>query len=221
MLVFNKKLLFVILISNVLSAEQIYKLATPITKVDYAKWDISIFADGKNLPLGQGNYEDGKKIFVNKCASCHGEAGKGGIRLDPYRKPIATLVKSKGDRLTGEHPKKNIGTYWQHASLLFDYIRRTMPYQDPKSLTTNEIYSLSAYLLAENGIIKKETIISQKNLATLKMPNANGFICDNHVDTKSLACMHGCLIPKDKSFNKDVKIDMHDYLQSDCLKELH
>lgn len=221
MLVFNRlslTLIIFILTIGLNAQEGKYGLGTKISPDEYKAWDISIFADGKNLPKGSGDYQDGKTIFANKCAYCHGDEGKGGIRLDKYRNPIDTLVKSKDDTLTGEHPKKNIGTYWQHATLLFDYIRRTMPYEDPKSLTTHELYSLSAYLLTENKIISKNMILTEKNLAKIKMPNAEGFICDNHVDTKSLACMKDCPLPNDKAFNKDVLIDMNDYLTSDCLK---
>lgn len=94
-----------------------------------------------------------------------------------------------------------------------------MPYENPKSLTTNEIYSLTAYLLAENKIISQNKVITEKNLAEIKMPNANGFICENYVDTKSVLCMKECLVPEDKDFNKGVVIDTKDYLKSDCLIE--
>ena len=222
MLVFNRLTqltLGVVLISTLSATEHKYNLGTNISPSEYKAWDISIFADGKNLPKGSGNYKDGKEIFATKCAYCHGDSGKGGIKLDKYRSPIATLVRSKDDTLSGENPKKNIGTYWQHSTLLFDYIRRAMPYENPKSLTTDELYSLSAYLLAENKIISKDTIVTEKNLAQIKMPNAEGFICDNHVDTKNIPCMKDCLTPEDKNFNKGVVVDMKDYLKSDCLIE--
>ena len=219
MLVYKSLLLTLALVFSILTlnAGDKYNLATKVSKAEYSKWDISIFPDGKNLPKGSGNYKDGQAIFANKCAYCHGEGGKGGIKLDRYRGAIATLVKSKDDTLKGDTPHKNIGTYWQHATLLFDYMRRTMPYENPKSLTTDELYSLSAYLLAQNKIISKETIVTEKNLAKIKMPNAEGFICDNHVDTKSIPCMKDCLTPEDQDFNKGVVVDMKDYLKNDCL----
>jgi len=222
MLVFNRLTqltLSLVLISMLSATEDKYNLGTKISPNEYKAWNISIFADGKNLPQGSGNYKEGKEIFANKCAYCHGDNGKGGIKLDKYRSPIATLVKSKEDTRLGDTPKKNIGTYWQHSTLLFDYIRRAMPYENPKSLSTNEIYSLTAYLLAENKIISEDMLITEKNLASIKMPNANGFICENYVDTKSLPCMKNCLTPKDKEFNKGVIIDTKDYLKSDCLIE--
>jgi cytochrome c len=92
-----------------------------------------------------------------------------------------------------------------------------MPYQAPKSLTADELYALSAYLLAENKIITKETTLSQKNLAKIKMPNYDGFICDNRVDTKSVRCMKNCPLPTNKAYNQGVEIDKIDHLTSDCL----
>jgi len=194
-----------------------YLLAEKVTSDAMKSWNISIFPDGKNLPDGQGDYQTGKKLYDNLCAACHGENGKGGIKLDPYRGAIDTLVKGKNDSLTSEKPKKSIGTYWQYAPLLFDYIRRTMPYQAPKSLKDNEVYALTAYLLAENGIISKDTVIDKSSLPKVKMPNLNGFICDNRIDTKSVRCMKNCPLPGEKDFNKGIKVDDKDDLKSDCL----
>ena len=215
-----KRILLPLLITTALFASERvgeYGLATPISAQAYKAWDISVYPDGTNLPEGSGDYADGKELFAQQCASCHGEDGTGGVKLDPYRKPIATLVKDGSDSLRAEKPKKNIGTYWQYAPLLFDYMRRTMPYQAPKSLTSNELYALTAYLLAENGIISKEVTLTQKNLAKIKMPNHDGFICDNRVDTKSVRCMKNCPLPADKAYNQGVEIDNVDHLTSDCL----
>ena len=209
-------LLFIL---NLQAGERVgkYLLAEKITSEEMQSWDISIFADGTNLPEGSGNYKTGKVLYDNLCMACHGENGKGGIKLDPYRGAIETLVQSKGDSLTSENPKKNIGTYWQYAPLLFDYMRRTMPYQSPKSLSADELYALTAYLLAENDIIAKELMIDKNNLSKIKMPNVHGFICDNKVDTKSVPCMKDCPLPGEKGYNELVQIDNKDYLKSDCL----
>jgi len=195
-------------------------LATPITPKQYKAWDISIMPDGRGLPQGSGDHKTGKKLFEQQCAACHGEAGTGGIRLDPYRAPIATLVDHNNSiehSLTSGSPRKTIGSYWQYSTTLFDYIRRTMPFQDPKSLSDDEVYALCAYLLAENEIIAKDKVLDNTNLAKVRMPNVDGLICDNRVDTMSLACMHDCPLPNEKSFNVGVVIDDTDHLESDCL----
>ncbi len=210
---------FLLLSLNAEAEERVgkYLLAEKISPEMVQSWDISIFPDGKNLPEGQGDHKTGKVLYDNLCMACHGENGKGGIKLDPYRGAIETLVKDANDTLTSDDPKKNVGTYWQYAPLLFDYMRRTMPYQAPKSLSADELYALTAYLLAENGIISKELVLNKDNLAKIKMPNVDGFICDNRVDTKSVLCMKNCPLPGEKDYNKWVKIDNRDYLKSDCL----
>lgn len=193
-----------------------YQLAEPISKDALKAWNISVYPNGKNLPEGSGSYEKGKTLYVQQCMSCHGEDGKGGIKLDPYRGAIERLVKSNQDTLVSERPQKNIGTYWQYAPLVFDYIRRTMPYQAPKSLDDDEVYALTAYLLAENGIIDKSMVVNKNNLAKVKMPNIDGFICDNKIDTKSAPCMKNCLLPGDVNYQW-LTVDSTDHLKSDCL----
>jgi len=98
-----------------------------------------------------------------------------------------------------------------------NFFGRTMPYQVPKSLSNDEVYALTAYLLAENSIISKKKVINKENLAKIKMPNVNGFICDNRVDTKSIPCMKHCPLPNEKGFNEGVVPDNVDHLKSDCL----
>ncbi len=220
MFVFKRLLLSSLLLTLTLSAQERvgkYQLADKISKNAYSTWDITIFPDGKNLPTGKGSYTEGKVLYNNLCMACHGENGKGGVQLDPYRNPIDTLVKSKGDSLRAQKPKKNIGTYWQYAPLLFDYIRRAMPYQAPKSLTDDEVYALTAYLLAENKIIPKTLVLNKSNLAHVKMPNVDGFICDNRVDALGTPCMSNCPVPSDKGYTQPVKSDQEDHLKSDCL----
>jgi len=193
-----------------------YQLAEPISDVGLKAWNISVYPDGKNLPEGRGSYAQGKVLYEEQCMACHGENGQGGIKLDPYRGAIAKLVKNKQDSLTSDQPQKSIGTYWQYAPSLFDYIRRTMPYQAPKSLSDDEVYVVTAYLLAENGIIERSMVLTKNNLAKVKMPNVNGFLCDNKIDTKSKPCMKNCHLPRDKNYQW-LKLDSKDNLQSDCL----
>jgi hypothetical protein len=144
------------------------KLGEPMSPADLAAWDISIAPDGVGLPQGQGTSAQGEAIFAGKCQACHGEKGAG--------KPNDVLVGGIGSLATGQTPVKTVGSYWPYATTLFDYIRRAMPYNEPKSLTADETYALSAYILALNGIIGASDVLDAQSLPKVKMPNRDGFI---------------------------------------------
>jgi mono/diheme cytochrome c family protein len=141
-------------------------LGKPITQSDLAEWDINILPDGTNLPPGSGKSADGAKIFAEKCALCHGDNGKGG----------------RAARLVGGPPKasldggKTIANYWPYATTLFDFIRRAMPFTQPRSLSDQEVYALSAYLLAENKLIGENDEINATTLPKVRMPNRDNFV---------------------------------------------
>lgn len=139
------------------------------TKEDIAALDIDIRPDGKGLPPGSGTAALGEVIYTNKCASCHGVDGKEikGIKL-----PGPPLVTGKGKA-------KTIGNYWPYATTLFDYVRRAMPYNAPGSLTNDEVYSLSAWLLSANKVIKPTEVMSARTLAKVMMPAQKLFIVDD------------------------------------------
>ncbi len=143
------------------------QLGTPITPAELAAWDLSIQPDGRGLPAGSGNAVAGKTIFAEKCVVCHGEEGKG--------QPFDRLVGGQGT-LASATPVKTVGSYWPYASTVFDYIRRAMPLVAPQSLTNDEVYSLTAYLLSLNGVIKERDVMNAKTLAKVKMPNQGNFI---------------------------------------------
>jgi len=138
------------------------RVATPD---EIAAWDISIDPSGAGLPAGSGNARAGAAIFTAKCAGCHGETGGG--------KPNDALV---GGSLTATPPVKTVGSYWPYATTLFDYIRRAMPWTNPKSLTDDEVYAVSAYILNLNGIIGANDTMNAQTLAKVSMPNRDGFI---------------------------------------------
>jgi S-disulfanyl-L-cysteine oxidoreductase SoxD len=153
------------------------------TDQEIAGWNIDVARDGKDLPPGSGSVQDGRKIFEEKCASCHGESGEGGV----------------GDRLVGgqgtlasNKPVKTVGSFWPYAPTLFDYIRRAMPMNAPQSLSNQEIYALSAYILNLNGLVAENAILDAKSLADVKMPNRNGFVADPRPDVKDTACSVNC-----------------------------
>jgi cytochrome c len=141
-------------------------------------WDFAISPDGKELPPGSGSATEGAKIYASQCAGCHGKTGKEG--------PNDVLVGGQGTLNTNK-PVKTVGSYWPYATTVWDYINRAMPYNKPGSLSADEVYSLTAYLLSLNGIIKEDAVMNRKTLPQVKMPNRNGFIGDPRPDWKSPA----------------------------------
>jgi cytochrome c len=138
----------------------------PISPADDAAWDISIGPDGVGLPPGSGTPAQGAVVYAQKCAVCHGDKGEGKIN--------ARLV---GGQITGDGPVvKTVGSYWPYATTLFDFVRRAMPWNQPKSLTNDEVYAVSAYVLRMNNIIGENDVMDAKTLPQVKMPNRDGFI---------------------------------------------
>ncbi|MBD1434546.1 cytochrome c [Sphingobacterium sp. DN00404] len=141
-----------------------FGIGRPADKSFIAKWDIDVRPDGKGLPKGEGNVKDGAVVYQNKCASCHGVNG--------YEGPEDKLVTDSTGRNT-------IGNYWPYATTIFDYVRRAMPFNAPGSLTDQEVYDITAYLLYLNGIIQEEYIITEKTLPAVEMPAKKRYILDD------------------------------------------
>jgi len=145
-------------------------LGKPLSEADIKQWDIAILPDGSNLPPGSGTPAKGAKIFAEKCSACHGDAGKGGVA--PY---YPALVG--GQPLTnGIDTVKTIANYYAYPTTIFDYTRRGMPYNMPRSLTDDEVYSLTAYILALNNLIVQDDVMDANTLPKVKMPNRDNFI---------------------------------------------
>lgn len=143
------------------------KLGRPASPEQIARWQISVMPDGSGLPAGQGSVEQGKIIYVEQCQSCHGPEGQGAS---------ADQLAGASMALTDAWPEKTIGTYWPYATTLFDFNRRSMPMQAPGSLSNDEVYAVTAYLLYLNGIIAEKAILNALSLANIRMPNRDGFI---------------------------------------------
>jgi len=157
----------------------------PISEADIAAWNIDIRTpDGKGLPKGKGSVAEGKALFAQQCSACHGDDAKGGPMY-------GTMVGGIGSFTTNVRVLTP-GSMYPYAPILFDYIRRAMPMDHPQSLSTNEIYAVSAYILNLNGIVPDNAVMDQNTLAKVQMPNRNGFIVDDRPDTKAVRCMTNC-----------------------------
>ena len=142
-------------------------LGVPATPEQIAGWDISIDPSGANLPAGSGSVAQGAAVYMTYCLACHGEGGQGATN--------DRLVGGHGS-LASDSPIKTVGSYWPYATTLFDYIRRAMPFTLPGSLTDEQAYALTAYLLELNGIIDEDTVINAQTLPAVEMPNRDGFV---------------------------------------------
>ena len=142
-------------------------LGRPATPAEISRWDREVAPDGTGLPPGKGTAREGEGVYEKQCLSCHGKDGLGdsGDQLAGARKG-----------LTSDYPEKTIGNFWPYATTLFDFIRRSMPMTAPQSLSDDEVYAVTAYLLYLNGIIGENDEMNAKTLPRVKMPNRNGFI---------------------------------------------
>jgi S-disulfanyl-L-cysteine oxidoreductase SoxD len=146
------------------------KLGTPISEADIAAWDIAILPSGAGLPPGQGTPAEGAKIFAEKCSACHGDAAKGGVA------PYYPALIGGAPLTSGIETQKTIANYYAYATTVFDYIRRAMPYNMPRSLNDHEVYALTAYILSLNKLIGENDVMDAKTLPQVKMPNRDNFI---------------------------------------------
>ncbi|CUX82776.1 MAG: sulfur dehydrogenase diheme cytochrome c subunit SoxD [Roseibaca calidilacus] len=152
-------------------------------------WDVAVLPDGTGLPEGSGDVYDGEEAWINNCASCHGDFAEGAG---------AWPVIAGGDgTLTDARPVKTVGSYWPYLSTVFDYVHRSMPFGAAQILTYDETYAITAYILYSNGIVDDDFVLSRDNFTEVNMPNVDGFIVDDRVDTEfplfvTEPCMSDC-----------------------------
>lgn len=161
------------------------RFGQPISEADLAAWNIDVrTSDGLGLPPGRGSVAEGKPIYDAKCAVCHGPDAKGGPVYGSMVGGIGSMTKSP--RILTP------GSMYPYAPILFDYIRRAMPMDRPQTLSANETYALTAYLLNLNGLVPAGAVMDATSLPRVQMPNRNAFIVDDRPDSKAVRCMTNC-----------------------------
>ena len=166
-----------------------YNVGHIATPEQIAGWDIDIRPDGLGAPHGHGSVKDGEKVYIDKCAACHGEFGESAGRWPQ-------LAQGKGT-LASHDPVKTVGSYFPYLSSVFDYIRRAMPFGDAQSLSSDELYAVVAYVLNLNDIVDDKFVLSKETWGRVKMPNKGGFYDDDREKTEKAfwnpnPCMKDC-----------------------------
>lgn len=165
-----------------------FGLGREATPEEVAAWDIDIRPDGRGLPVGSGDVFTGEEVYVDRCASCHGDFGEAVDRWP---------VLAGGDgTLASEDPVKTVGSYWPYLSTVWDYVHRAMPFGDAQSLTDDEVYAITAYILYLNDLVDDDFELSHENFAEVRLPNEEGFHPDDRMETavwaKREVCMENC-----------------------------
>ncbi len=155
---------------------------------EIAAWNLDVSPDGTGLPVGSGSVEDGEYLFSDKCAVCHGEFAEG---VDNWPK-----LAGGEDTLARKDPIKTVGSYWPYLSTVWDYAHRSMPFGDAQSLTVDETYAITAYIIYSNNLVDDDFVLSNENFLEVEMPNADGFIIDDRAETEypnfTNRCMENC-----------------------------
>ena len=165
-----------------------YELGAPASAELIAGWDIDVRPDGQGLPPGQGTAAGGEETFVARCAACHGEFGEAVGRFP--------VLIGGSDSLDTSNPVKTVSSYWPYATTLWDYIHRAMPFGDAQSLTDDETYAVTAYVLYLNDLVEEDFVLDRDSLPSIEMPNRDGFIAtDPRPDTPvGEPCMTDCKV---------------------------
>lgn len=168
----------------------VFHLGREALSEEIAAWDIDIRPDGTGLPEGRGTVAQGEPIYTDNCAVCHGDFGEGTGRWP--------VLAGGFDSLTEERPEKTIGSYWPYLSTVYDYVRRAMPFGDARSLSDDDVYALTAYLLYLNDVVTEEDFeLSKENFTEIRLPNEENFFMDDrasepHYAKKAEPCMKDC-----------------------------
>ena len=163
-------------------------LGRAATENELKAWDIDIRPDGAGLPAGSGSVLSGEETYTENCASCHGDFGEG---IDRWPELAGGF-----DTLNSEDPVKTIGSYWPYLSTVWDYVHRAMPFGNAQSLTDDDVYSITAYILYLNDLVEEDFELSNKNFSSISLPNEKNFFHDNRntLENKQFVkrCMQNC-----------------------------
>ena len=161
------------------------RLGKAVSERSLAAWDIDVrTTDGLGLPPGSGSVAAGKRVYETQCIACHGADAKGGSMFGPMVGGIGSF-KTNTRVLT-------VGSMYPYAPVLFDYVRRAMPLTAPQSLSNDETYAVSAYLLHLNGLVPATAVMNRETLTAVQMPNRDNFIVDTRPDTQAVRCSSHC-----------------------------
>ena len=158
---------------------QAFDFGTTPVAAELAAIDIDVSPDGTGLPAGSATAVKGEKVYAEKCAACHGDKLQGVKAAGG-----AALIGGRGT-VGSAKPKKTVESYWPYATTLFDYVRRAMPLNKPGSLSADEIYAVSAYILSQGNIIQSNFVLDAKSMPKIAMPNRDGFISDPRPDVRN------------------------------------
>ena len=155
---------------------QRFDLGRAASAAEVAAVDIDVTPSGAGLPAGSGTAAQGAPLYATNCASCHGANGEG---KPPAYPQLLGGPKGTFDFASDFKIPRTVGNYWPYATTLFDYIRRAMPLAAPGSLTPDQTYAVTAYLLNREGIIPDGTSLDAKSLAAIQMPAKSHFVVDD------------------------------------------
>jgi cytochrome c len=187
------------------SAEKlgIGRLATPD---EIAGWDIDIRPDGHGLPAGKGTVAQGEPLYMERCAACHGEFGESAGRWP--------MVAGGQGTLASHDPVKTVGSYWPYPATVMDYIRRSMPFGNAQSLSNDELYAITAYVLYLNDVVTdRDFELNERNFLSLQLKNRPNFFDDDRETSEKAfwnksPCMKDCLPGAAKIIGRATLIDV-------------
>ena len=160
-------------------------LGRDATPEEVASWDIDIRPDGMGLPDGRGDAYTGEEIFAEKCAFCHGDFGEGVDRWP--------VLAGGQDTLASDNPVKTVGSYWPYLSTVWDYVNRAMPFGHAQSLTPDEVYAITAYILYANDLVDDDFELSRENFTEVRLPNEANFFMDDRSESPIFTLRDVCM----------------------------